>query len=270
MPVPNGRVSLLTVEVIVDGNDAIARVSEANLEIVVDNLSALGRVSQHYIEALVSIEPPARVSQLNLEVVIQRSQPARVSMLAVEVVVYGGELECVPVVVEAPGSIAARYYAKLYNQSGVAVAIFDDWLNLEYGTMINGVGYYAMTIHGDDSRRSLFELGGMLEIYRSVPALGLTWYRDFVGLHRKTVRGMDDNGTKYFASIGLHPNDFLMRTQILYKATSAKAAKNDDSETVLKQFVEENCGPSATVVNGRLRNGVLPYFQVATSSGTRS
>jgi hypothetical protein len=56
--------------------------------------------------------------------------------------------------------------------------------------------------------------------------------------------------------------DILRRKRISYKAGTIYADKNDPTETVLKEYVEENCGPSATMANGRLFSGVIPYFTV--------
>lgn len=165
-----------------------------------------------------------------------------------------------------PKSVAARYYVIVRNQTGLKVAWFDDWLSLEFGKIVDGLDYYTLTIRGDDPRRSLFELDGMVEVFRSVPACNVNWYREFVGLHRGIGREINENGEKFFRSAGVGLNDFLSRTTILYKADSAQSRKALQSETVMKQYVNENCGTQATVANGRLLDGVLPYFMTESTS----
>jgi hypothetical protein len=62
-------------------------------------------------------------------------------------------------------------------------------------------------------------------------------------------------------------NDLLQRTKIAYKGGTVRAEKNAVAETAMKEYVEENCGPSATVVNGREIDGVLPGFTIEVTSG---
>jgi len=229
-------------------------------------MALLGRVSLEAVEAAVlNADPPIRVSQNSIEVLYTFLPGVRFSDISAEVVVSAVP-PAVPVVIDEPCSFAARYFVNLYNQAGLKVAIFDDWIDLEYGVSVDGLGYYAMTLRGNDSRRSLFELDGMIEVWRSIPGVGLTWYRDFVGLHRTYTRTMNERGEVFVISSGLDLNDFLGRTDVKWKATSPQAAKDDYTETVMKAFVEENCGPSALYANGRLRDGVLPNFSIATDT----
>jgi len=164
-------------------------------------------------------------------------------------------------------SVARRYYGRLRDQNGNVVAIFDNWLALEYGRTIDDVDYAVMQLDGNDTRRDLFELDGQFEIMCSVPGCDVGWYRDFIGLFRMPERETLPNNSKYFVAHFVGLNDLLARTAIAYKGGTIRAEKSDVAETVMKEYVEENCGPGATVANGREYDGVLPYFIVDTDGG---
>jgi hypothetical protein len=61
---------------------------------------------------------------------------------------------------------------------------------------------------------------------------------------------------------GVGLNDFLARTIINYPEATIKSYKNVAAETAMKEYVEENCGPSATTANERVADGVLGDFIV--------
>lgn len=139
-------------------------------------------------------------------------------------------------------SIASKYYARLKNQSGISVAVFDSWLVLEFLKELNGVGYYVMGFQDTgDALTSLFELDGQLEIYRTVPGVGLAWYKEFEGLHRTFRRSEEREGQKIFISAGVGYNHLLARTSIMYKAGTIMADKNLPAESAMKEYVLQNC-----------------------------
>ncbi len=165
-------------------------------------------------------------------------------------------------------SIAARYYVRLLNQGGVQVALFDSFEGLELGHIVDDVGYYNLTLVDDgDSRLELFELDGQIEIYRKVPGVGLNWYDEFAGFHRRENRSTQQEGKKFYVSSGVDYNELLARRRIGYKGGTVRADKNAVAETVMKEYVEENCGASATVGNGREITGVFPNFTVQSDGG---
>jgi hypothetical protein len=157
-------------------------------------------------------------------------------------------------------SIAPKYMIKLRNQTFDIVAIFDSWLSLGYTKKVNGIHSCSLSLNSNDSRCSLFELDGLVEIWRTIPGITLPWYREFIGFHRGIIDSTaKDSKTSYVSNIvGL--NDLLARTIINYVPATIKSYKNAPAETAMKEYVEENCGASATIANGRESNGVLPYF----------
>lgn len=162
--------------------------------------------------------------------------------------------------------LAARYYVGLKNTSGVVTYLFDSWDYLEYKNELGGRGYYAFGISGDDYRIPGFILDAIFEVHRSIPGVGVDWYVDFRGLNRIATDKSDKRGDS-FVSKGFSLNDFLARTRIAYKAGTIKADKDAPAETAMKEYVEENCGPSATIANGREAEGYLSGFSTDTTTG---
>jgi len=164
-------------------------------------------------------------------------------------------------------SIAPRYFVKLIDTTGYMVALFDSWISLEYGSIVDDVGYYSLSLDGNDDRLDLFQLDYMVEVWRGIPGVGVDWYCDFRGLHRTPKRAIDSKGKKIFTSTGVCLNHLLSRRDIGYKAGTIRADKDDVAETVMKEYVAENCGVDATVANGRLRDGAFPGFTIDADGG---
>ncbi|KKM00560.1 hypothetical protein LCGC14_1803190 [marine sediment metagenome] len=175
-------------------------------------------------------------------------------------------------------NIAARYYVRLKDQSGEQVALFDNWLSLEYTKTINDLyGYTLKFVDDGDARFDLFEIDGQIEVYRSIPGT-LDWYLEFEGFHRGVRREISSGGVETFISDGVGYNDFLARTIIAYKAGSVRADKNGAAESAMKEYVSENCtGIGDQTVVGRLNydsddavflyNAALPGLSIDTDTG---
>lgn len=175
---------------------------------------------------------------------------------------------CYPIVLPDIESIAPAYYILLRDQSGKQVALFDDWITLNYTEEVNNTWSYVLEINGLDARQDLFQLDCQLEVWRAVLGAGVKWYRDFEGLHRKSELNVDSDGRYVFISSGVGYNELLARSVIAYKAGTIRADKDCAAETAMKEYVEENCGPTAddTVV-GRLYQGGLPNFYTEPDTG---
>ncbi|MCK4829931.1 hypothetical protein KA005_80155 [bacterium] len=157
--------------------------------------------------------------------------------------------------------MAARYKVHLKDQSGDLVAIFDDYTSLSVSHRINSIDTCNFSIDDDDSRISLFELDGQIEVYRSYPEYGVEWYLEFEGFHRTFTRQVFENGNRFYTSFARGYNDLLNRRIVGYRAGSAYASKSGVGETVMKEFVDENCGPSATDPP-RISDGVITNLTI--------
>jgi len=172
----------------------------------------------------------------------------------------------------------ANYELRLYDQSGSLVAIFDDWLTLNFSRKVNDIGSYTLTFRdNDDTRLDYFELDAQLVIKRRIAGF-LDWTKEFHAFHRTPNRYIDSNGVANFDSKGVCYNELLARRIIAYKEGTIRADKDDASETVMKEFVAENCTGTADLTwVGRLNydaeNDVLlyqagfPNFSVQTDKG---
>ena len=148
----------------------------------------------------------------------------------------------------------ATYEARLKDQTGAVVARFfgagrgltgGGLESFRYQKVVREPGPYSLTLFGDDSRISLFELDGQIEFWRRDPAGGLAWYLDYEGFHRFPEYKQDREGREIFVSRGVGYNCLLASETIQYAAGSAQSCKNAVAESVAKELVNENVGPGA-------------------------
>lgn len=165
--------------------------------------------------------------------------------------------------------ITARYCIELYDQTYAKIALFDAPYDLTYHKEINSVGTFSFSLDYNDPRTALFELDGMAVIRRSIPGVQLDWYDEFVGLHRSDSDNLPESAAGKFISSGPDLNDFLARTIINYREGTVKAQKSGPAETVIKEYVLENCGNQALIAvpYERCSDGVLQDFEVEASTG---
>jgi hypothetical protein len=150
------------------------------------------------------------------------------------------------------------------------VAVFDKFDSLEFSHRVNDIGYFALTMTdtGNDDRLNLFELDGQVEVWRSIPGLGVEPYIEFQGFHRALDIVTNTDGVTKVTSTGPDFNDLLGRRIVAYKEGTIRADKDAPAETAMKEYVEENCGITAdSTVVGRLIVGGFPNFSVEVTSG---
>lgn len=164
-------------------------------------------------------------------------------------------------------SVSPKYYITLRDWQGKLLTIIDNWEKLSYASGVNKVGSYELVLQRGDPRAAMFALDYVIEVYRSVPGIDLSWYREFIGLHRKVDHITQQNGKRLFVSTGTDLYDMLARTIVGYHEGTINADKSGNGETVMKAYVEENCGASATAENYRLFPGVIPGFSVEPTRG---
>ncbi len=159
--------------------------------------------------------------------------------------------------------MAARYEIIINNQAGVQVGLLTTWRSLEYTVRLNDIGSYTLEINGDLDVVDDFAVDGQVIIRRrdldADPVID--WYTDFRGFHRTEVRNTDAEGRSRFASLGVDLKHLLQRRAILFHDTSDGASKGDFGETVMKEYVDENAGPGATLP-ARIFAGVTPGLSV--------
>lgn len=161
----------------------------------------------------------------------------------------------------------ARYLVRLYDTAGALKAVFDDWRTMELQRRVGTYDLLTFAIDGADSRRSLFTLDSIIEVWRKLSDEDAEWYREATLMHRTPRRQITERGTRIFTSYSRGLNDLLRRKEILYPANTAFTLKGGPAESVMKEYVEENAGPTALEVNGRAADGALLGFTVVPSAG---
>lgn len=161
----------------------------------------------------------------------------------------------------------ARAQVRLYNTSGALQAVFDDWRTLELQRRVGTYDLLTFGIDGADSRIPLFTLDSIIEVWRKLSYTGAQWYREATLFHRTPSRQITERGTRIYTSYSRGLNDLLRRREIAYPASTTFTLKGGVAETVMKQYVEENAGPSALASLTRAANGAFTGFTVEPSAG---
>lgn len=99
------------------------------------------------------------------------------------------------------------------------------------------------------------------------PGRSYDWYRESTLLHRTPSGQLTSADHKIFTSYSRGLIDLIARREIWYYANTAQTLKGGPAETVMKQYVEENAGPSALFLNGRASDGVISGFTVVPTAG---
>lgn len=133
----------------------------------------------------------------------------------------------------------AQYYLLLRDQQGNAVAQFDHWRHLRYVKKVNTYHQIQVNIGSNDTRRDLFLLDTQLEVYRRYS--GGNWYIDCESLHRSSYSGESNIGRKFFTTYQRGFVDLLERRIILGSAGTTYTDKSGPAESVMKEFVLEQC-----------------------------
>lgn len=166
-------------------------------------------------------------------------------------------------------NIAAKYYVNLLDANSAPSDLFDRFTSITINAKLNGVGSFTVVLEDiTDARKNRFVVDSQVEVYRSVPGANLPWYVEFAGFHRKQEETITRDKKQTFSSIGVGYNSLLERTNIAFREGTIRADKFDAAETVMKEYVEENCGATATIANGRITDGAFPYFSVQSNAGS--
>jgi len=142
-----------------------------------------------------------------------------------------------------PTVLIPSYQIFLKDQDGVVVAVFDNWLSLEYVKKTRDYGYYKLTLQADDPRLELFELDGQVEVWRRWP--GGAWYKDFEGFHRQGRWWMDRNDIERFESSGVGYEHLLWRRIVIPEFPMDVAIYADELTDIMRQIVREHCASEA-------------------------
>ena len=167
--------------------------------------------------------------------------------------------------------MAVVWEFRLYKQTGARAATFDQWLTFGVFRKVREPGSWAFEIAGGDDRVALFDIDCIFEGWWIDEEAGIALHREFSGwvLDRQTITN-PDTGEEVFRVSGRDLSELLVRTIIDTYAGGPLALKSDASETVMKEYVEEQAGPTAAA---RARSGLSVAADTAlgaTWTGQRS
>lgn len=177
--------------------------------------------------------------------------------------------------------LIAQYKVLLYSAAGELVAEFDNPRRIEMYRIVNGVGYCNITLSGFDSQVSLFEVNSILEIWRRTPGFTPSavppprqkmggWYVEWEGLVGDFTEQIYENGDRVFIARADTLLDLLKRRYILWYASAGASESKKvgiPAQTAIYEFVEENCGASATTALGRLLTGTITGLTIPADVG---
>jgi hypothetical protein len=141
--------------------------------------------------------------------------------------------------------MAPTWQIWLKDQAGVRLALLDYYRRFSIGRSVNGLGAFALELSGLDTHIASLALDGQLEFYRGNPAMVIDPALEFEALIRDWEEAIDADGRTIYTVSGCGYNELLRRRVIEASSGSAGAAKDGPAETVIKEFVEEQCGPTA-------------------------
>lgn len=160
--------------------------------------------------------------------------------------------------------MAARYEIILKDQTGVVVARLNDWIRLKFSRYVNTYGDHKLVINELDPTASLFNLDSQVEVYRWDYDNRINRYKEYEGFHRTEWTKKDERNQSTYLSAGVGYEHLLSRRIIQNYFNTARTGKSGVAETVMKEYVDEQAGPGATVVAGRLfEDGVTSGLTIA-------
>jgi len=162
--------------------------------------------------------------------------------------------------------MTATWQIRLKNMAGALVAIIDDYESLSLLRRVNGMGAYALRMNGNDEKCGLFELDGQIEFWRRDAANGIDWYKEFEAFHRTPAWHFSPEDKLVFESTGPGYAELLARRVVQDKTGTAEATKAGVAETIVKAFVNEQCGPGA---GARAQAGLAIQADAATGNVIR-
>jgi len=159
--------------------------------------------------------------------------------------------------------VHTQYLVNILNHAGEKIAIIPSWRSLSIEKSINNFSTHTLSLDLDDPAVQYFAKDRFVQVMRSDVHEGMNWYQEYIGFHRTPSHQITEAHNKIFTSYGRSLEDLLNRRSILYYAPHDYTGPADN---VMKQIVRENLGSLATVVAGRLRDGVFDGLQVEADS----
>ena len=138
----------------------------------------------------------------------------------------------------------AVYSVWLKNKNGQYLAIFDNFSFLSYGRIENEIGTMKLIIPVDD-RASFIQEDFVFEIWRKLP--GRKTYLDGETEWRiKEIKQIESAFGNEFQIKAMDTIELLNRPVVAYHSGTSYTDKSGAAGSVIREFVNENCGPGVS------------------------
>ncbi len=142
--------------------------------------------------------------------------------------------------------IPAKYMIYTFDTNNVLLDTIHQFESLRVFHAKNKPGTCSVRLTSGADINS-FQIDGRVKVYRAIPQYGVDWYKEWDGIFvgYNPIEKADMGITTMTAS-ALSLLDILARRIIAYLPDTQYSYKVDNAETIIKQFVEENVGASAS------------------------
>lgn len=163
--------------------------------------------------------------------------------------------------------MAYAYELRTFDSSGTAQRRLTDYLQLSVMLAVNRPGVLSARIGGYNVAAGELDTNSQVELWRNDPDKGVTWTRVFSGLVLRQRREWRELPILEITAPGVM---WLLGTRTIawytgYSNRSAFVAQ--PAETISKTLVSYNAAASATVANGRKREGAIGGLTVEADGG---
>ena len=161
--------------------------------------------------------------------------------------------------------MAVQYRLDVKSTAGIMQAQVSDFIGtLTYSKAVNEVGLLQFALPADHSAIAYLTDKALVEVWRRDTGRGVAWHADFYGLVRTTQYQYPGEGPETFTVWCPSQLSMLGWRIVAWKAETANRSKftTAKAETIMKTLVSFNAGASATVANGRIREGAITGLTV--------
>lgn len=162
------------------------------------------------------------------------------------------------------------YQIGFKDTSGILQQMLTSWRQLELSREVNGVGGLRLTVDGSLAILDSIDVDWQVEVWRQDLPNSIALYLEYEGFIRGQERTVTGDGEYIATLFGTGYNDLLRRRGIWYAAGSAEAEKSGPGETVMKEYVDENAGPSATSPPRLSSAGTMTGLTIQADGGAGS
>ena len=124
--------------------------------------------------------------------------------------------------------------------------LVNDWLQLRYSRAVNDIGIFEIIVRSDKARDQILrKIDGRFSVWRRIKGTNRTYLDTETVYLAREFEYIEEN-QKLLKITAYSAVSLLARRIIAYSAGSSQSDKTGVAETIMKAFVNENVGSSAT------------------------